>query len=605
MATYIKNSTWADTIPSRSDTLFSSLSSSEGFGRRSAVMASCVEREINAFLWLALIGVTAYLLRKLFKVFEVWAKAGPLPGPACGFYGHCHLIAGSNLTDVLHMCHEKYGGVVRLWLGPTQLLVSIEDKELIKDVLLKAEDKLPLTGRAFRLAFGRSSLFVSSFDKVEHKRKSVERKLGGTLLKRISLIPEKILDSIIERAQCAIAKGVVDCETISLHLAFTILGATIFGDALLTWPKAAEYEALLMEIAREACFWASYGVTPFWKKEFWKFKDSCTELKCLTEELIHESKQNCKSDFLQDFGGHDDMECELCGEVVSLIFHGSLTMGALIANVLTRLVTHTDIQDKFIVASMIFNRFLWCVNSDALMLYASIFNVINDYIAYCKGESCNRVVAVQKNVGPNNVKLEELIHSEVIMAPKVRTIADQQAVDVNWPILLATVYESARLLPAGPLLQRCSLKHDLTLKNGMVIPATSMIVVPVQLVQMDTSNWGIDAGKFNPHRFLSSTGAKCVSTHVTRDEHNSCTLRDPSEFEAFLPFGFGARACIGQKLAILGISSLFAALIGQYEVTLRIGSECNMKPAINNYMLQLRPSPKIVFVKRSTIVRKE
>lgn len=57
---------------------------------------------------------------------------------------------------------------MKLWLGPKQLLVSIKDIELIKEVLLKAEDKLPLTGRAFRLAFGRSSLFVSSFNKVCH-----------------------------------------------------------------------------------------------------------------------------------------------------------------------------------------------------------------------------------------------------------------------------------------------------------------------------------------------------------------------------------------------------------------------------------------------------
>ena len=27
------------------------------------------------------------------------------------------------------------------------------------------------------------------------------------------------------------------------------------------------------------------------------------------------------------------------------------------------------------------------------------------------------------------------------------------------PLLLATVYEAARVMPAGPLLQRCSLKH--------------------------------------------------------------------------------------------------------------------------------------------------
>jgi hypothetical protein len=44
--------------------------------------------------------------------------------------------------------------------------VSIKDPALIKEMLLKAEDKLPLTGRAFRMAFGPSSLFVSSFDQV-------------------------------------------------------------------------------------------------------------------------------------------------------------------------------------------------------------------------------------------------------------------------------------------------------------------------------------------------------------------------------------------------------------------------------------------------------
>lgn len=32
---------------------------------------------------------------------------------------------------------------------------------------------------------------------------------------------------------------------------------------------------------------------------------------------------------------------------------------------------------------------------------------------------------------------------------------------VRMQLLLATVCESARLLPAGPLLQRCSLKHGM------------------------------------------------------------------------------------------------------------------------------------------------
>lgn len=46
------------------------------------------------------------------------------------------------------------------------MLVSIKDPFLIREVLEKAEDKLSLTGRAFCLAFGLPSLFVSSFEKV-------------------------------------------------------------------------------------------------------------------------------------------------------------------------------------------------------------------------------------------------------------------------------------------------------------------------------------------------------------------------------------------------------------------------------------------------------
>lgn len=44
------------------------------------------------------------------------------------------------------------------------------------------------------------------------------------------------------------------------------------------------------------------------------------------------------------------------------------------------------------------------------------------------------------------------------MAQKVGKKPDEQNFD-TMPNLLAVVYESARLLPAGPLLQRCSLGH--------------------------------------------------------------------------------------------------------------------------------------------------
>ena len=78
----------------------------------------------------------------------------------------CLLVLVVGFSEVLAESHEKYGSIVKLWLGPTKLLVSVKEPGLIKEMLLKAEDKLPLTGKAFHLAFGQSSLFASSFDKV-------------------------------------------------------------------------------------------------------------------------------------------------------------------------------------------------------------------------------------------------------------------------------------------------------------------------------------------------------------------------------------------------------------------------------------------------------
>lgn len=43
-------------------------------------------------------------------------------------------------------------------------------------------------------------------------------------------------------------------------------------------------------------------------------------------------------------------------------------------------------------------------------------------------------------------------------------------------------------------------------------------------------------------------------------------LNDPNDNAAFLPFGSGTRACIGQKFVIQGVAALLASLLEYYEV---------------------------------------
>ncbi|KAE9459654.1 hypothetical protein C3L33_08417, partial [Rhododendron williamsianum] len=518
-----------------------------------------VTSQINVLLWISLISITALLLRKL--------------------------------TDLLSKSHEEYGPVVKLWLGPTQLLVSIKEPELIKEMLLKAGDRLPLTGMIGTSTTGTSEIITSSEipplttsspslgsraraekelelltsgETVQERRELLATELDGKMLERGNVMPTKVVDFVMERIQDLKVKGSLDCKTVSDHLAFTLLGATLFGDAFLAWSKATVYEDLLKMVAKDACFWASYIIIPFWKQGFWRYQYLCTRLKSMTQDILQYCKQNnklfCQMDqtphdqtrnggeeassdashspntlmpdnlLLRVLDGHHNAG-EPCGTKMSVMFHGYLTTAGLIANIIARLAA--------------------------------------------------------------NPELQETIHSDVLMARK-----DQQSVE-KMAFLLATVYESSRLLPAGPLLQRCSLKH------GVTIPAGAILVVPLQLVQMDESTWGSDAGQFNPRRLLSNAEKKSDSVHLTSfaDKlvdvgQDSYVLNDPSKNAAFLPFGSGIRACLGQKCVVLGVAALFASLLERYEIRLHQGSENEPNPMMNNRALQLLPSPKIVFVKR-------
>lgn len=232
---------------------------------------------------------------------------------------------------------------------------------------------------------------------------------------------------------------------------------------------------------------------------------------------------------------------------MGLMFHGCLTTTAFIGNILARLVLHPEIQEK--------------------------------------------------------------IYLEIIMARRQSDKLNKQDI-TELHLLLATVYESARLLPAGPLLQRCSLTQDLELKNGLSIPAGAMLVAPIQVVQMDESNWGSDAGQFNPYRFLwkaeekselgrSSKTAGAAGESVDLRE-GSYVLSDPFKNAAFLPFGSGIRACVGQNFTVLGIASIFASLLERYEIRpVPEESSLDPKPSMINCVLQLVPSPKIVFIPRN------
>lgn len=112
--------------------------------------------------------------------------------------------------------------------------------------------------------------------------------------------------------------------------------------------------------------------------------------------------------------------------------------------------------------------------------------------------------------------------------------------------LTMVIQETLRLYPAGSVVSRQALR-DVTL-GGVRVPAGVNIYVPVSTVHLDPELWGPDAVEFDPNRFAAGAPP-----------------------HAYLPFGAGARTCIGQGFAMAELKVLLALVISRFEMDLSPG----------------------------------
>ncbi|OAY77576.1 Cytochrome P450 734A6 [Ananas comosus] len=104
--------------------------------------------------------------------------------------------------------------------------------------------------------------------------------------------------------------------------------------------------------------------------------------------------------------------------------------------------------------------------------------------------------------------------------------------------------ETLRLYPPAVATIRRA-KADVEL-GGYVIPRDTEVLIPIMGVHHDARLWGPDAAQFNPGRFAE--GVARAARHPT----------------AFIPFGLGARMCIGQNLALLEAKLTVAIILQRF-----------------------------------------
>ncbi|XP_050344607.1 probable cytochrome P450 301a1, mitochondrial [Nymphalis io] len=144
-------------------------------------------------------------------------------------------------------------------------------------------------------------------------------------------------------------------------------------------------------------------------------------------------------------------------------------------------------------------------------------------------------------------KNQRLLYQEV--GNLYQNVNDIENIKENTPYLQACIKETLRLVPPIPLLTRI-LSRNITLDNYN-IPRGTMIIMSTQDTSLKEGNFD-DATKFCPERWLKPE-AKNYHTFAS------------------IPFGYGARKCVGQNVAETMISLLTIKVLQKYRLEYHYG----------------------------------
>ncbi|OBZ71165.1 hypothetical protein A0H81_08482 [Grifola frondosa] len=166
--------------------------------------------------------------------------------------------------------------------------------------------------------------------------------------------------------------------------------------------------------------------------------------------------------------------------------------------------------------------------------------------------------------------------------------------DVNkLPYLIAVMRESLRLSPTAPA-RTVTPIEDTTLGGKYAVQKDDIIVLNMIGAQRDPKVWGDDADQFKPERMLDA------------------------KFEAlppnaWQPFGFGTRACIGRPFAWQEAQIALVSVLQKFDLTLEDPSyELALKQTLtikpNNFFIHAIPragKPRLLAVPSSTLLQSE
>ncbi|PRQ42641.1 putative cytochrome P450 [Rosa chinensis] len=114
--------------------------------------------------------------------------------------------------------------------------------------------------------------------------------------------------------------------------------------------------------------------------------------------------------------------------------------------------------------------------------------------------------------------------------------------------LTMVIQESLRLYPPATI----TAKHALAdIKLGELdVPGGTNIWIFAHRLHRDPENWGPDANEFKPERFANGVSKSCKYT------------------QAYVPFGFGPRICIGQNFVMTQMKIILSLILSKFSFSI-------------------------------------
>jgi len=182
-----------------------------------------------------------------------------------------------------------------------------------------------------------------------------------------------------------------------------------------------------------------------------------------------------------------------------------------------------------------------------------------------------------------NPSAQEALREEVhrVLGPDAHFTREKLS---EMPYLKAVMRETQRYTPAAPILTFRFLDQDLPL-CGYSIPANTRIIMSVEAIQKDPRIVD-DPGTFRPERFLAEAVA-------ARKDDPLKSILDHRLLGT--PFSFGARMCLGARLAEVEIMTLLSKFTSRFSFELSDKNQTWSKTL--RTMSIPDPVPKVTFTR--------